>query len=248
MTALKKLVIVAGLLSYFFPGQASQAAIVGSRLALQAELAGPGTLEDFESYDVAPLSADLTGEFSLDSSTIVSGQGPGLVVNGVVFKGDPFSELQWNGSPYFGSPSKEIMFTNDSDRILIDFTSPVDAFGVDVRALHGFGGVAAVVIYGTDDATVIGIIAGVPLSVLGTPRFIGWEDAAGIGSIQIVEFEEHWGWSPIIDNLEFGSPPIGAVPEPSSMTLLALGGMGLLFLRRQRLLQDNPLLFPILAP
>jgi hypothetical protein len=204
-------------------GQA-RAGAIGSRAALQALLGGPGTLEDFEAFSIASGSAVVTGVALLNSTTIVNGQGPGLVVPGVDFTFGT-GLLQWDGAGYFGSPSKEILSGAPAGQpISIDWTaSPVRAFGIDLRAFTGFGATATMLIFGPDHTTLIGTLPGVGLPDSGVPLFVGWEDAGGIGKVSFTQLGQPW--SPIIDNLEFGGT--ASVPEPTALTLLGIGLAGM---------------------
>ncbi len=213
---------------------AVQGAALADRPALQAVLGGPGTLEDFESYVVAvPGTADAMGVELLDSTTIVNGQGPGLVVPGVTFTAPPGDGLQWDDVGYVGAPSKEILVGVPAGQPLgIDFAGAVGAFGVDLRAFTGFSATATMTIFAADDTSVIGVLSSLSLGGGGSPIFAGWEDAGGIGRVELTQTD--WPWSPIIDNLEFGSHDGTPVPEAgSTLASLGLALAGLASLRRR---------------
>lgn len=212
---------------------AVQAAALVDRPALQAVLGGPGTLEDFESYVASPAGgADGIGVGVLDSTTIVNGQGPGLVVPGVTFTG-PNSGLQWDDAGYFGAPSREILIGAPAGQPLgIDFAGSVGAFGVDLRAFSGFPATATMTIFAADDTSVIGVLSSLSLGGGGSPIFAGWEDAGGIGRVELTQTGQPW--SPIIDNLEFGKHNGTPVPEAgSTLASLGLALAGLASLRRR---------------
>lgn len=197
-----------------------------SRPALQALLEGPGTLEDFESFSffggISPIGGGRNSPIGcalLNSTASCNDQGPGLVVPGIdIVLG---ANGQWNDVEYYGAPSKEIL---SLPPLMIDFRIPVDAFGIDLRAFVGFPATATMTILGTDDSTVIGTFSGISLAGSGAPVFAGWEDITGIGRVMFSQ--TGWAWSPIIDNLEFGHRI--AAPEPSALSLFALGLVGLL--------------------
>jgi len=130
--------------------------------------------------------------------------------------------LQWSGPGYFGAPSKELLAFPDN--LLVDFTTSVNAFGVDLREFQSFQSAAVITVYGTDDTTVLGTFNLVLLTG-GTPLFWGFHDAGGIGSVLLDNTTRTW--SPIIDNLEFGQAQSAPVPEPASLTLLGLGLAGM---------------------
>ena len=203
----------------------SAGTIISDRTQLNTILGGSGVTENFENYnvpdgDARPLQA------TLDSSTVVNGQGPGLVVNGVTFVAGS-SVLQWNGANYFGSPSKELVAVQPMN---IDFSVPVNAFGLDLRAFTGFGDTATVTIFGTDDSTVLDTISPIGLAGTGVPVFFGYQDIAGIGKIELTQQSQFW--SPIIDNLTFGQSAAASTPEPSTVLGLGLLGLGALVKRQ----------------
>jgi hypothetical protein len=216
--------VLSGLAFTFGAWTMAWAEQIPTRADLVTLLGGPGTIEDFESYSIAPGSATFTGITDLNSSTIVNGQGPGLVKPGLDFTFGT-GELQWDGAGYFGSPSKEILSGAPAGQPLtIKFTDgTVDAFGVDLRAFSGYAATADVKIYALDDTTLVGEISGVALSTDGTPVFAGWHNAGGIG--EVVLSQDGQPWSPIIDNLEYGAAAPSGVPEPSSLVVFGVAGV-----------------------
>ena len=205
----------------------SAGTIISDRTQLNTILGGSGVTENFENYNVPDGNGDGL-QATLDSSTVVNGQGPGLVVNGVTFVAGS-SNLKWNGANYFGSPSKELVA--DGQQLMnIDFSVPVNAFGLDLRAFTGFGDTATVTIFGTDDSTVLDIISPIGLAGTGVPVFFGYQDIAGIGKIELTQ--QSWFWSPIIDNLTFGQSAAASTPEPSTVLGLGLLGLGALVKRQ----------------
>lgn len=204
---------------------AVQAAPIVSRAGLQAILGGAGSVEDFESFAIGTGDATTLDCFTLTSAAVCNGQGPGLVIGGVSFVFSPGAG-QWNGQAYYGAPSRELL--SNGQPLLVDFSSPVSAFGVDLRAFSGYPATAAIAVYGADDATLLGTIASIDLASSGVPVFAGWEHAPGIGSFSLTQSAH--SWSPIIDNLEFGSADL-SIPEPASALLLAAGLIALRLLR-----------------
>lgn len=223
MKSLVAIAVVASLAS----AASVEAGPIASRAALQVLLGGPGTLEDFENFNVGAGSAALLDCPALNSSAICDGAGPGLVKPGlnITFGDGPG---QWDGAGYVGSPSKEILSNaRNGPPVSIDFASAVGAFGLDLRAFVGFPATATMTVYGADDVTVIGVISGIGL--VGTPVFAGWEDASGIGLFQVTQVGQ--SWSPIVDNLEYGEAA-AVIPEPASLLLV---GTGLVAAGRRRL-------------
>ena len=204
----------------------SAGTIISDRTQLNTILGGSGVTENFENYNVPDGNGDEL-QATLDSSTVVNGQGPGLVVNGVTFVAGS-SNLKWNGANYFGSPSKELVAL--SQTMNIDFSVPVNAFGLDLRAYQGFGDTATVTIFGTDDSTVLDTISSIGLAGTGVPVFFGYQDIAGIGKIELTQQSQFW--SPIIDNLTFGQSAAASTPEPSTVLGLGLLGLGALVKRQ----------------
>ena len=196
---------------------------------LQTLLGEAGTLEDFESFTIDDGFATNIDAKVLDSNAIANGQGPGLVVAGVRFTWPPGigpSNGQWDGAAYYGSFSKEIL-TNYQRKLDIDFTGVVTAFGVDLRTYTGYGSTATISIFGPDDSTLIGLVSSINLPDDGTAVFAGWTDVSGIGRVELAQHDNTW--SPIIDNLEFGSR---GVPEPSAIWLALAAVVGLVLVRR----------------
>ena len=194
--------------------------LIPDRSTLNTLLGASAVTEGFENYTIGSGNADSIGT-NLDSTTVVNGQGPGLVVPGVDFSS---SSMQLDGAGYFGAPSNELL-SNDTT-LDITFGSPQDAFGVDLRDFNGYSLTGTVTIYATDDSTVLDTYSGI--SVTSTPAFFGYENTNGIGKVSL---SSSGGWSPIIDNVEFGQA--SAAPEPATITMF-LAGLGLAAFARKR--------------
>lgn len=207
----------------------------GGAIATQSDLVtimgGVGTVENFSVFSVASGTAAGLTCTVLNSSSVCNGQGPGLVVSGVQF-GFGTGGGQWDGIGYDGATSEEILSGDpEGQPLTITFSTPVTAFGLDIRALPGWPATATVTIFGTDDTTILGTISGVSLLTSGASVFEGWEDLAGIGEVELTQSGQ--AWSPVLDFLEFGNvdPPAPA-PEPSSAILVGLGAGAFLLRRR----------------
>ncbi|HVM61601.1 MAG TPA: PEP-CTERM sorting domain-containing protein [Verrucomicrobiae bacterium] len=192
------------------------------RSTLDSILAGDGPVtEGFEAFPVpAGLPASIPSV--LDNTDPVYGFGSGMVVPGVTFRG----ALQWNGVGYYGQPSKDI---GSGSTLEIDFSTPTPAFGLDLLVFAGYGDDAVVNVYGADDTTLLANVSGLTISDPSSPVFFGYQDAGGIGMVQIEG--TYRTWSPLIDNVTFAP-----VPEPSVSVLVVTGGLLLVstLVRRQR--------------
>jgi hypothetical protein len=209
----------------------SQAGVINTRAELNALLGVGAQNENFEGFNIADGTAVNLDTNVLDSTTIANGQGPGLVIPGFQVSGSV--KLQWNGAGYFGQPSKDILSNSGDSTISLAFTKPTNAFGIDMLDFAGFTDVASVTVYATDDTTILATISGINL-VGANAVFFGYFDAGGIGKAVLTQATD--GWSPIMDNLEFGVANTGT-PEPASLAMLGAGlaalGTGRILRRRR---------------
>jgi hypothetical protein len=217
--------------------------ILPDRSSLNSLLGGNAVTEGFESFNVPDGTITPTGTAVLDSTTIIAGQGPGLIVPGLTIRAEgPGNSLFWMGRNYFGQPSRDLLASigpfPSGQSILLDFTAPVTAFGLDLLPFSGgFNDSAIATVFARDDVTVLATVTGInlPSTDPATPVFFGYEAEGGIGSVRLTSTAR--AWSPIIDNLTFGVAGV-AVPEPSALFLLTIGGLGLMgvsWRRRQHL-------------
>lgn len=198
---------------------------ISTRTQLNQILSSGYEYEDaFQAFNIASGSAARLGIISMNSTSTVDGQGPGLLDPGVTYSTETStSSLQWDGNNYSGSTKQEIL--SDDNELFLSYTMPVDAMGVDLRAFTGFGqGYTAFVFNG---ATLVGEVTGT-LANDGSTQFFGWENAGGI--TEVVFDSTAQGWSPIIQEHSYGYAALA--PEPASLAALALGG--LVLLRRRR--------------
>lgn len=207
-------------------------AVISDRPTLQTILGGPGVVADFESFSVSAGTAiGLGGGCVLNAGATCNGQGPGLVPGGIeITFGSGGGQVDAVG--YYGATSMELLSGSPAGQpLVVDFTDPVSAFGLDLRSFSGFAATAQVDLYTPDDSTLIGSISGIILPDTGLSVFFGYQDVGGIG--RAVFTQSGQPWSPIIDNVEFGGA-VGQIPEPGSIMLSALGLLGLAWLRTRR--------------
>lgn len=204
----------------------SYAGQLASQSALVTALGGPGTTETFGSFLISPGSTASLNCSPLNSFAICDGFGPGLVAPGFnITFGSNIGRVDAAG--YRGAPAQEVGSLGAP--IIVTFTTPVTAFGVNIRAFSGAPDTATVTIFGPDDATVIGTIPGVALSTTGTPVFVGWQANTGIGAFQLTPTTQVY--SPPMENLEFGGTVVAPTPAPPAW-LLILAGLALLGIYR----------------
>ena len=202
-----------------------QADYIGDRATLDALLGGNQIFEDFESYLIAPGAFDILFGVDLDSTSVLNGQGPGLVEPGAIYVQDlssPVNDLVWFGDTAFGLESKAIGRIQ-STTFEIMYSTAVTAMGLDLRSLINFGGfVGTADVYDTNDVLVsstdIEIVNGGAENL-----FFGWEHAAGIGRVLLTGSPNKGGTtiSPIIDNHGYGQ----AIPAPGALALLGVAGL-----------------------
>ena len=197
--------IVAALISFGVAATpASAGSTVPNRATLQTLIGGIGTLESFEAYNVPNGGAEGLITPTVTSTTVVNGQGPGLVVPGIILSCSS-GQQQWNGNGYF-SLSTRTYLGYPANTLVVDFAPAVGAFGVDLTAFNGFAYTAEVKVFATDDTTVLFTQT---LAVPNAPSkiFFGYQEAAGIGKVELRD--QIHAWTAIIDDLEFGLQTCG---------------------------------------
>lgn len=204
----------------------SHAGAIATRADLVGLLGGGGSLEAFEKFPVTATEAVTLSCAVLNNAANCNGES-GLVVPGINIRWG-LASGQWNGAGRGGPSSKDILSgapgSPPGQPLEIDFTQPVQAFGIDLRAFVNFGAKAQLKIFDADDK-LINVDIQKDLPANGTPVFLGWENIGGIGRIELRQVGQ--AWSPVVDNLQFGTLSNG-VPEPSALSLLALGLAGLI--------------------
>jgi hypothetical protein len=208
---LATIVVLAGL--FVSVSSKLEAAPITLRSTLNSMLGAGAVNENFETYAISSGFALLGG--STDSTSTENGQGPGLVVPGIVLS-TTTGNVIWQANGFYSMPTKTIG-TDVSGDLTVDFTTSVNAFGVDLLNYGGYPSTYNVTIFGADDTTVLASGLGLSFPSAVTPQFFGFENAGGIGSFRV---DRLTGFGPVIDNLEFGS---AKVPEPGSLVLVLTG-------------------------
>jgi autotransporter-associated beta strand protein len=186
----------------------ANAGVILTRDDLNSGIGATGTTETFENWTGSVLSP--WGFSTLDSTTVVQGQGPGIVTEGVVFSNinsrHNYNELQLDRRSEYNIPSGSLLA--EGGTLVVDFLSPVSHVGFDFFQFNGYSDSATVRVYATDDLTIL-YDSGL-LSAPNAPSatFFGYNDNAGMGKVHLASSTKLW--SPLIDNLTFA-----AVPEPS---------------------------------
>lgn len=192
-------------------GSAAHAQQIFTRGQLNSLLAS-STTDDFETFAVGDSAASYMTLSALDHTTVLNGQGPGLVNPGSTYL-FPGGNIQWNGNNYYNLQTKTIM--SGSQYLYIDYSVQTQAFGIDLRGFLTYPYSGTVYVF--DMAAVQ--IAVIPFNIAsgGTESvFVGWQNDPGIKRVEI--YSSAYTWSPIIDNHTYG-----VVPEPASLVALGIG-------------------------
>ncbi len=200
-------------------GSTVDAGLISDWVTLDAILGPNAVNEDFESYVVSPGGTVTLATRFLDSTTIINGQGPGLVATGVTYIsgiGVTGENFAWQGDGYFALSTKTLvafMGPKGSMMMTIDYDTPVVAMGIDLFDYEGFSHTTTVSVFDPGGS----LIESFDLFIDGPGGvFFGYE-AAAIGSVTVTG--NPLGWSSIIDNHTYG------VPGPPTLALVAALGM-----------------------
>lgn len=170
------------------------------------DFSGSETLIDFDGFPAPPVGPFTIGDVTFTEASTGSG-GPGWRVLAIDF---------------VGTPSGDILTDNAGiTDITIDFATPQDRAGMFIGVGPGEYVLSA---YDANGDFLESASTGMLLDTLDAV-FVGFENFAGIASLQIIEVSGENGLVGGIDNLMF------EVPGPSSLAVLAVFG---LFSRRRR--------------
>ncbi|MBL1216632.1 MAG: hypothetical protein D8M59_03975 [Planctomycetes bacterium] len=202
---------------------ASQAQQIPDRATLDAMLGANKIEDDFENYNVAFGGAENLDTYTLDSSTVANGQGPGLVNAGATYSDPSATQLQWNGDTYFSLQTRTLLANGSLGSIDIKYDANCSAMGIDLRAFSGYGYSGTVDIYDLGGS----LVGSVPFSLSSggaENAFVGWQHDPGISYVSI--YSSNFGWSPVIDNHAYGTTGFSLAVTgdcPGVMTASATG-------------------------
>ena len=203
--------------------------VLATPSGVAAILGSTDQIETFTKFHVVGV-ADALDPAVIDSSTVDFGQGPGLVNPGIAFAVSNFntSDMQWD---LFGEGNSEEFGFNlfQSGAGKVTFAQPTPAFGINLVGVNSVNTIADAVTTVNIFSPNSTLLATEPVTLDGlTPVFFGYEAPGGIGSVTLTV--QNYGTGGILrtNYLEYGS----AVPEPSSLALIATSAAALLARRR----------------
>ena len=144
----------------------------------------------------------------LDETTVVNGQGPGLVEDGCVYM-SLAGPLQWNGVGFYGQVNQTIIASSTDASLTLEYDLTVDYVEFQLSAFDGFPD--SVTIDVLDDAGIsLGILG--PVAVPESSLVLLEIDYPGIKTIKIVGiYDGVNGFSPLLNNHVFC--PDGSAPS-----------------------------------
>ena len=199
-------------LTLLVPATAAADGIITTRVELNNLLGGQGTTDTFETFDVADSTVVALGVSQLNASTVVLGQGPGLVHAGATYisLNAPFA---WMGSDYNGLPMSKTLLASYASQALspespllfrairISYDVPPQLVGIDL-VRFGDLGIVTIELYDAAGEFVADFFPS--LEAAGQPVFFGYRYSPGIGSIVVKNTKFGTVWSPNIDDHTYG--------------------------------------------
>ncbi len=179
---------------------------------------GFGADATFQNVSVAISNGTVTGEPGSNGATTNKIDAPALEFGGF-YSIDGTSELLGD--------------VVGSQKITINFTSPVTAWGADFKGVADGGRTTRIDVYDSSNT----LLGSVPMASDGTNnqlQFYGF--TVTMGAASRIELTGNTDGNDVfgVDNIQFTTGAVAAVPEPSTFALFALGGAGLAGWRRWR--------------
>ena len=194
------------------PTVAGAGQVIPTRAELNYLLNGKGTFDDFEAFDIPQDTSVVLGVSLLTDTTVVLGQGPGLVNHGATYSSIR-APLCWMGSNFNGLPmTKTLLAWNPMlgeealspqlfFAVYIIYNVPVQLVGADLIRF-GDVGLVTVEVYDTVGEFVDEVV--MDLTDTGLHVFFGYRHDPGIGSLVIKNLKFPALWSPNVDNHVYG--------------------------------------------
>ena len=192
----------------------TQAEIVSSRAELDTLLEGNSQTDDFESFTI---SSQTGIGIELTSETTGSFGGPGLVGDGVTYSDlEGIRTLYVNVDSYLGLESQQLTHNGSSSGIVINFDTPMTAFGFDINNYAGYLADGTVNVYDGNSSLIT--------SQSVSSGFFGWSDTGGISTVEIIHSQDCY--------INIDNNTYGVVPEPATLAFMGIFGAGALAVRR----------------
>lgn len=197
----------------------------------QAFMEAVGALSGFEDFEAATInpgpSASASGGW--DSSSDNGIFSPGDLTAGIEYDSFPGDLMALDGSFSPASTGVAIGPEDVGGDMLVDFNTPVNAFGLDLFLL-GDGDQ----IFSIDARSIFDQLAfSLDITLNSSGSFFGVVDDSTIFSEFSVSAQAAGG-AEAIDNVVFGISNPTAVPEPGTLGLLSAGLLGLAWARRSK--------------
>ena len=146
--------------------------------------------------------------------------------------------VQLDSPGYYGATNYEMLGTYGD--LTIDFTVPQNSFTIKLRdfatppgVLPPLGGLDLITVFGADDTTVLSTYAvGLTTSIITSSDS---SESAPIGAVNLAEISAREDWTGILQSVTFSNSV--PTPEPGSLSLLAIGALGLAGMVRRKLIR-----------